>query len=214
MEHFQTYIHTGILFLHICHTSRYKCLVIPILSAHMFSKEASQWDASYEHKQNNKTGEQNISQFYAQNYVHMDIYPTKKEVHHYAIPIKTRRFFIFLATQALLDWTHLIMGNKPFVERVACCISSGSALFQRLKYTLIRKVYLWPLKTYNGQSHPYCSYLMGKSIFSESREKTLYKQDSHIYKICLPYKIPIIFLIWSASFKLYWIWTSVSGDVT
>ena len=49
MEHFQIYIHTGILFLHkyyLYHT--YKWLVIPILSAHMFSKEASH--VSYEHQ--------------------------------------------------------------------------------------------------------------------------------------------------------------------
>ena len=32
---------------------------------------------------------------------------------------------------------------------------------------------------------------MGKSISLESREKTHYKQDSHICKICLPYMIPI-----------------------
>ena len=34
---------------------------------------------------------------------------------------------------------------------------------------------------------------MGKSIFPESKEKTLYTLDSHICKICLPYKIPITF---------------------
>ena len=40
---------------------------------------------------------------------------------------------MFLAPGALLDWTHLIMGNKPFLYwkplKGVCCISSGSALF-------------------------------------------------------------------------------------
>ena len=38
---------------------------------------------------------------------------------------------------------------------------------------------------------------MGKSIFpsSQNQGKSLYKQDSHICKICLPYKIPINYLI-------------------
>ena len=53
------------------------------------------------------------------------------------------------------------------------------------------------VKTYNGQSHPYCSYLYGKINLPRIKKKTLYKQDSHICKICLPYKIPIIFLIWA-----------------
>ena len=37
----------------------------------------------------------------------------------------------------------------------------------------------------------------GKSIFPESRGK-LYKQDSNICKICLPYKEMQSFLIWTS----------------
>ena len=32
-------------------------------------------------------------------------------------------------------------------------------------------------------------------MFPEPREKTLYKQDSHIIKICLPYKIPMDWVV-------------------
>ena len=62
---------------------------------------------------------------------------------------------MFLAPGALIDRTHLIMGNKPLYNGnpwkgslVACCISSGFALFAMInahllgKNTVIRKVYL------------------------------------------------------------------------
>ena len=77
-----------------------------------------------------------------------------------------------------------------------CCILSGSALF-----AIINAIFrdwstflLWPLKTYNGQSHLYCSLTPVWENPSEYKrlprikgKKILYKQDNHICKICLFY---------------------------
>ena len=54
---------------------------------------------------------------------------------------------------------------------------------------------------YKTQSHLYCINLFKykglnartfQEIFKESREKTVYLQENHISKSCLPYKIPYI----------------------
>ena len=77
-----------------------------------------------------------------------------------------------------------------------CGISSGPALFAKIN-TIFAKIntilmdwnaylfenfYMWTLKIYNGQSHPYCTYLFGyscccNSCISYSRVNSLFKKS-------------------------------------
>ena len=114
-----------------------------------------------------------------------------------------------------------------------CTVCYDRCIIQRLKYIFIRKVYLWPLKTYNGQSHPYCSYLYLKihiqshpycsylhveiHKFPKSRDKNHYKQENHTCTICLPYKMrgknrprPLVAMFFQ-SIKIIWT-TLVEGN--
>ena len=129
------------------------------------------------------------------------------------LAVSDKIFFMFLAPGALRYW-----GINPiwfssllqFIRVYTVCYDKCNV--QKLKFILIRKIYLWPLKTYNGQSHPYCRYLYEKINHSRINGKTHYKQDSDICKICLPYKIHIglsgsdfVFLeLWKPLWSVEW----------
>ena len=60
--------------------------------------------------------------------------------------------------------------------------------FPETEVHIYYEAYLWPLKTYSENNILIVAICIEKSIFPESKEGTLYKQDRHICKVCLPYK--------------------------
>ena len=80
------------------------------------------------------------------------------------------------------EWTLCILEipeNLLHFIRI-CTVCYDKCNIQRLKYTFIRKVYLWPLKHIMDNPIIIVAICMGESIFLESREKTLQTIQPHL----------------------------------
>ena len=73
------------------------------------------------------------------------------------------------------------------------CIKSNENIWSYRLQKLGTPKVLWTARWMDRRSGPTTRPVLPKM----TQVKTLYKQDSHICKICLPYNIPMVFFVWT-----------------